>query len=140
MKKIIAYTIASFATLAVLLVFLNLDGWARMFAQLPFMKIDPYISGGQVIDSVKVDSCTAYIHEAVYSGLFSKGKNGYQQINVDAGFNGTLNADGTDYKISTCNDSISIAKYDNDSTLTMIQPMACKTKKGWIVRIARNRE
>lgn len=140
MKKIIAYTIASFATLAVLLVFLNLDGWARMFAQLPFMKIDPYISGGQVIDSVKVDSCTAYIHETVYSGLFANGKDGYQQINVDTDFNGVVNADGTDYKISTCNDSISIAKYDNDSTLTMIQSMACKTKKGWIVRIARNRE
>lgn len=136
MKKFIAYTIASFATLAVLLVFLNLDGWSQMLAQLPFMKIDPYISGGQVIDSVKVDSSSAYIHETVYSGLFANGKDGYQQINVDTDFNGVVNADGFCYSISASADSLKITLNESNEA---VESLSCRTKNGWIVRIARYR-
>ncbi|MCQ2203087.1 MAG: hypothetical protein MJZ15_01455 [Bacteroidales bacterium] len=69
--KYITYPLAAFMTIAMLLIFINMGQWMQMMVQLPFMKVDPWIAGGEVVDSVITDSSRIYIHEAAHPGLFT---------------------------------------------------------------------
>ena len=80
--KYISYAFASLMTLAMLLLFINLGQWAGMAAQLPFMKVAPWLSGGQVVDSASCGNTRIYIHETVHPGLFEDENREMVQIDI----------------------------------------------------------
>ncbi|MCQ2974228.1 MAG: hypothetical protein MJ211_05390 [Bacteroidales bacterium] len=68
--KYVSYIFATFMTIAMLLIFINMEQWIKITVKLPFMKVDPWLSGGEVVDSVITDSSRIYIHETANPGLF----------------------------------------------------------------------
>lgn len=69
----------------VLAIFVANDTLSERLARLPFMKVDPIYTGGEVRDYREyLDSCatgmTIAIHEAVFSSLTGRAEYGYTQV------------------------------------------------------------
>lgn len=85
MKKIIsyiAYLWAGFCFLLLLSIFVKMESYQNLLMKLPFMKVDPLYTGGEIHHSVTVDSCTLNIHEPVFSALIGESKTGYIQVDI----------------------------------------------------------
>jgi len=135
--KYIAYTIAASATLLMMLIFINMGQWMQMVARLPFMKIDPSLSGGAVVDSIVNDNATIYIHETTHPGLFEDKSVEITQIDIQGEYDGTIKINGNCYMLTAdgenayVTDSIS-GKAPNHTTL--------HGKKGLVVRMIIHKE
>lgn len=130
--KYISKTIAGFMTIAMMLIFINMEGWMQMAAKLPFMKIDPWISGGEVTDSIVGDNYKIMIHETVYQGLFTEDRNGYVQLDVNGSYSDTIAIGNVQYKLDA--DSTQITLQDA-GTGNDVPVKKCKSDGKWIIRV-----
>jgi hypothetical protein len=79
--KIIAGITWAFAGLILILVlFPGLTGFSKSLAQLPFMKINPHYSGGEVAFREINPGCTLVVRKPVFNGLWKERKHGFVQL------------------------------------------------------------
>lgn len=130
--KYISYTFASLMTLAMMLIFINMGCWMQMAAKLPFMKVDPWISGGEVSDSIVGDTYKIYLHEAVYKGLFVEDENGYVQVDVDGKYEGEITIGENNYVLNSDETQLRLIDARSGEEVTVKK---CRIKEGWAIRV-----
>jgi hypothetical protein len=79
-KLIAGITWAFICLILIIILFPGLNGFSSSLAKLPFMKINPNYSGGDVARQMTSAGCTLEIREPVFDGLFGERKNGFVQI------------------------------------------------------------
>jgi len=62
--------------------FFGLNEWSFRFSQLPFMRIHPRYSGGEVIRRIETDGARYSLHRVVTDGLIGNRKEGFVQVDV----------------------------------------------------------
>jgi hypothetical protein len=83
MKKIKIITGIAWAFICLILIivlFPGLNSFSSSLAKLPFMKINPNYTGGEVAQSLVMDNCTIDIRRPVFDGLFGERQKGFVQI------------------------------------------------------------
>lgn len=79
--KIIAGTLwALLCMILILVLFPGLNGFSDSAAKLPFMKINPNYSGGEVISRIGTENCNVDIRKPVFDGLFGEKRSGFVQV------------------------------------------------------------
>lgn len=140
--KIIAGIAWAFICLILIIVlFPGLNSFSSSLAKLPFMKINPNYTGGEVAQSLVMDNCTIDIRRPVFDGLFGERQKGFVQID----WRGEIPAeiiDTIDFDFDNNKDfAISI---NSKSSETILLPFNNKirdvgistpTSYGWAVRV-----
>lgn len=79
--KLIAGIVWAFICLIVILVlFPGLNSFSTSAAKLPFMKINPNYSGGEVAQQFVTENCTLDIRKPVFAGLLRERAKGFVQV------------------------------------------------------------
>lgn len=144
MKKIKIITGIAWAFICLILIivlFPGLNSFSSSLAKLPFMKINPNYTGGEVAQSLVMDNCTIDIRRPVFDGLFGERQKGFVQID----WRGEIPAeiiDTIDFDFDNNKDfAISI---NSKSSETILLPFNNKirdvgistpTSYGWAVRV-----
>jgi len=140
--KIIAGISWAFLGLIVIIVlFPGLNSLSGSVAKLPFMKINPNYTGGEVARRLISEKCTLDIREPVFDGLFGERRKGFVQLDWRGDLSGIIE-DTIDYDFDTITDfTISI---DTKSSKTLLNPLNSKVdglsistpaSHGWAVRV-----
>lgn len=140
-KIIAGITWAFTGLILIIILFPGLNGFSRSLAQMPFMKINPNYSGGEIAFS---DSSQGYIIEVrkpVFDGLWKDRKHGFVQLDWRGNIPQII-TETIDFDRDGNNDfSITI---NTDMPETNIQPLNYKveslnistqTSFGWAVRV-----
>jgi hypothetical protein len=83
MKKLFAilgFMWAAVCLIIILAMFPGLDGFSEQMAKLPFMKINPSLSGGEIATTIEQDNYTMNIHEPVFAALIGESSRGFIQL------------------------------------------------------------
>jgi hypothetical protein len=144
MKKIkviagIAWAIAGLVL--ILILFPGLSSFSSSAARLPFMKINPNLSGGEVARQFISEGCTLDIRRPVFDGLIGERKNGFVQIDWRGKVPDVI-SDTIDYNSDTIPDfGITIDRAAGKTTLMPSNPkvkevgISTPTSYGWAARI-----
>jgi hypothetical protein len=151
MKKlleILGFIWAVVCLLIILIMFPGLDGFSKKMAKLPFMKINPAYSGGDVLKSVEYARYTVYIHEPVFAALTGESKKGFVQL--DWNWKDSIPVqvtDTIDFDMDNAPDFIiGIDPLTEKLTLVSLRDAvggidaSTKTKNGWLVRVGLTNE
>ena len=79
-KIIAGITWAILCLLLILVLFPGMNSFSASAARLPFMKINPNLSGGEVAREMVSAGCTLQIRKPVFDGLLRERKIGFVQI------------------------------------------------------------
>ena len=140
--KIIAGIVWAILGLIIILVlFPGLTNFSKSLAGLPFMKINPNYTGGEVAREYVTEKCTLVVHNPVFDGLFKERAKGFVQVdwkgNLPEKFIDTI-----DYNSDRSPDFI--IQIDRTSSKTVLNPINSKvidvgistpTSYGWAARI-----
>jgi hypothetical protein len=144
MKKIKIITGITWAFVCLffmILLFPQLNTFSSSAARLPFMKINPNYTGGEVAGKYVTENCTLVVHEPVFDGLIKERKTGFVQVD----WRGKLAdkfIDTIDYDLDKKPDFI--IQIDRTSLETVLNPLTSKVKDvnvstpasyGWAARI-----
>lgn len=144
-SSILGYTIALGSMLLVIILFPGLGSFSKKMAELPFMKVHPIYSGGEIKDTINKKSYSIYTHQPVFKSFPKKKETGFVQITLE-GDSITYSADTIDYNRDGTDDfSIffrqekpKISVFPASNEVTAIKTFA-KTEEGYIIRILLNR-
>lgn len=103
MKKIKLLSGIIWALLCLVLVlalFPQMNALSGSFARLPFMKINPRYSGGEVVDHIVRHNYTIDIRKPVFNGLIGEKRNGFVQVDWRGQIPDVLD-DTIDYDLDT---------------------------------------
>ncbi len=79
-KIVAGITWAFVCLILIIILFPGLNSFSASTAKLPFMKINPNYTGGEVANQIVAESCTLDIRKPVFDGLFKERKNGFVQL------------------------------------------------------------
>lgn len=79
-KKIAGITWAFICLILIIVLFPGLGSFSSSLAKLPFMKINPNYTGGEIAQSLVMDNCTIDIRKPVFDGLLRERQEGFVQI------------------------------------------------------------
>ena len=140
--KIIAGIAWAFAGLILIMIlFPFLSNFSSSAAKLPFMKINPNYTGGEIASKYVTENCTLVVHKPVFDGLLKERKTGFVQID----WRGKLPEkfiDTIDYDSDRSPDFI--IQIDRTSSKTVLNPINSKVinagistpaSYGWAARI-----
>ena len=140
-KIIAGLTWAFLCLILILILFPGLNSFSSSAAKLPFMKINPNFTGGEVVQQFITANCTLDIRKPVFDGLFRERNRGFVQID----WRGTIPdefADTIDYDLDKIPDFI--ITIDQLNSKTSLKPMNIKVKDlsistrtsyGWASRV-----
>jgi hypothetical protein len=77
---ILGFIWAAICLIIILAMFPGLNGFSEQMAKLPFMKINPSLSGGEVAATIEQDNYTVNIHEPVFAALIGESATGFVQL------------------------------------------------------------
>ena len=140
--KIIAGICWAFICLILIMIlFPGLDSFSSSAAKLPFMKINPNYSGGEVAHQMISAGCTLDIREPVFDGLLKERKKGFVQLDWRGNLPDKL-IDTIDYNSDGNPDFYILV--DRSKSKTDMEPISNKvtglnistrTSYGWAVRV-----
>ena len=146
MKKLIiilGFTWAAICLVIILIMFPGLDSFSRQLARLPFMKVNPTLSGGDTVRSVTREDYTFHIHRPVFDALIGESSNGFIQLDLE--WNDSIPVpvnDSIDFNMDDHIDFfISIDPLSDQVHLNPLQPHVrdiiaeARLENGWIVRV-----
>ena len=114
----------------------------NLLMKAPFMKIDPYYSGGEIEKSISLDNYSINIYQEVYPALIGEGKEGFRQVAIFSN-DSTI----TDYNIQPFDiDGNTKVKIENnvatiiDGNGNTTTVKVAKSSKNLIFRIPLNRK
>ena len=140
--KITAGIIWAFAGLILILIlFPGLTGFSKSLSLLPFMKINPNYSGGEVAFSEIQPACTLVVRKPVFDGLLKEKKHGFVQVDWRGNMPERIN-DTIDYDMDNIPDFIiNINSASSDTNLESFNKqvkdinVSTPTSYGWAVRV-----
>jgi hypothetical protein len=140
--KIIAGIIWAFLGLILIIIlFPGLNGYSVSVSKLPFMKLNPIYSGGEIVKQVVADRCTLDIRRPVFNGFIKERNTGFVQLDWKGNLPELIN-DSIDYDQDGVKDFI--ISVDRKTSKTILTPINIKAKKvvistrtsyGWAVRV-----
>jgi hypothetical protein len=140
--KIIAGITWAFLCLVLILVlFPGLNSFSGSVSKLPFMRLNPRYSGGEVAKQIVAESCTLDIRKPVFSGFFGERNKGFVQLDWRGTLPETIK-DSIDYDndgikdfciIINIKDSKSVINPFNSKVKDVI--ISTPTSYGWAVRV-----
>jgi len=83
MKKVKIIAGISWAFLGLILIiilFPGLNSFSVSVSKLPFMKLNPRYTGGEVANQIVAESCTLNIRKPVFNGFLRETKSGFVQL------------------------------------------------------------
>jgi len=125
----------------IIILFPGLNSFSSGVAKLPFMKINPNFTGGEVSEQIVMESCTLVIRKPVFDGLLRERNNGFVQIDWRGKIPEVI-IDTIDYNMDKVPDFM--IRVDRSEPSTILQPMNPKVKKmgistptsyGWSARV-----
>lgn len=140
-KIVAGITWAIVCLIIIMVLFPALNPLAHSLSKLPFMKINPRYSGGEIVREYNKGSYAISIHRQVFDGLIGERKNGYVQVDWRGKIPAQIN-DSIDYNNDKAIDFI--VKIDSTTAQTTLAPLnpkvkdieaSTKTSYGWAVRV-----
>jgi hypothetical protein len=140
-KIIMGITWAFICLIVIIILFPGLNNFSGAVARLPFMKINPRYSGGDIAEQLVSENCTLVIRKPVFAGLFRERKTGFLQVDWRGNIPDKI-ADTIDYNLDKIPDFIILI--DRKYSKTDINPLNDKVKDisistptsyGWAVRV-----
>jgi len=140
-KIVAGITWAFICLILIIILFPGLNSFSVSAARLPFMKINPNFTGGEVVQQVATEGCTLDIRRPVFDGLFRDRKRGFVQIDWRGNIPDTI-TDTIDYNLDKIPDFRIII--DRISSRTSLVPLNAKVKDvavststsyGWALRV-----
>jgi hypothetical protein len=140
--KIIAGIIwAILCLFLIIILFPGLNNFSTAASKLPFMKINPRYSGGEVADQIITPGCTLVIRKPVFNGLFKERKNGFVQLDWRGNIPDEIK-DTIDYDLDKIPDfGIAIDRINQKTSLYPMNSnvkdvsISTSTSYGWSVRV-----
>ncbi len=140
--KIIAGISWAFIGLIVIIVmFPGLNSFSVAVSKLPFMKLNPRYSGGEIASQVVVELCTLDIRKPVFNGFLREKNSGFVQLDWHGIMPDVIN-DSIDYNSDGTIDFHILIDRKNDKTV--LEPANNKVKSvvistptsyGWAARV-----
>ena len=140
--KIIAGTIwALMAMILILILFPGLNSFSGSFAKLPFMKLNPNYSGGEVAKEIVSENYTIGIRKPVFDGLTGQKNRGFVQIDWRGNIPDEI-ADTIDYNLDQKADFL--VRINRGTSATEITSfngkvgdirISTQTSYGWAIRV-----
>jgi hypothetical protein len=140
--KIIAGVCWAFAGLILIVIlFPALNGFSVSVSKLPFMKLNPRYTGGEVSRQIITGNCTLDIRKPVFNGFLKESKSGFVQIDWRGSVPEMIN-DSIDYDNDGKKDfCISVNRTASKSNLEIFNNRVNKilistpTSYGWAARV-----
>jgi hypothetical protein len=125
----------------IVILFPGLNSFALSVSRLPFMKLNPRYTGGEVAHQIIAESCTLNIRKPVFNGFLRERNSGFVQLDWHGTIPEMIN-DSIDFDYDGKKDFfISI---DRKNSKTVLAPLRDKIKSvdisvatsyGWAVRV-----
>ena len=144
MKKIKIIAGISWAFIGLILIiilFPGLNSYSLSVSKLPFMKLNPRYSGGEIAKRIVADRCTLDIRKPVFNGFIKVRNNGFVQMDWRGTVPDIIN-DSIDYDQDGKKDFNILI--DRKNSKTILYPFNSKVKNvvistrtsyGWAVRV-----
>jgi hypothetical protein len=144
MKKVKIIAGISWAFLCLILIiilFPGLNSFSLSVSKLPFMKLNPRYTGGEIANQVISKSCTLDIRKPVFNGFLKERNSGFVQLD----WHGTIPdiiKDSIDYDYDGKKDFYVLI--DRKNSKTVLEPIDRKVKDvlistptsyGWAIRV-----
>jgi hypothetical protein len=129
----------------ILILFPGLNIFSVSVSKLPFMKLNPRYTGGEVANQMITESCTLNIRKPVFNGFLKERNIGFVQMDWHGNIPEKIN-DSIDYDLDGRKDFCILV--DRKSSKTVLEPFKGKVKKviistptsyGWAVRVELNK-
>ena len=127
--------------LLILVLFPGLNNFSSGISRLPFMKINPNLTGGEAAEQIVMKSCTLVVRKPVFDGLIGERKQGFVQIDWRGNLPEIV-SDTIDYDLDKKPDFvIRISRSESSTVLKLLNPKVRKvgistpTSYGWSARI-----
>ena len=140
-KTIAGITWAILCLIVIIILFPGLNSFSSSAARLPFMKINPNYSGGEVAKHLISAGCTLDIRKPVFDGLFKERKSGFVQIDWHGNIPQKIK-DTIDYDLDGIPDFCIMvdrlaaqAELDPFNTKVKGVSISTPTSYGWAVRV-----
>jgi hypothetical protein len=141
--KIVAGICWAFAGLILILIlFPGLNGFSNTVSRLPFMKLNPRYTGGEVVRQIVNESCTLDIRKPVFNGFLKERHSGFVQLDWRGGIpemiNDTIDYDGDGKKDFSILINRKMSTTDLKSLNSRVKDIVISTPTsyGWAVRIS----
>jgi hypothetical protein len=140
-KIIAGITWAIIGLILILILFPGLNSFSSSAAKLPFMKINPNLTGGTVDHQLVSLGCTLDVRKPVFDGLIRERKNGFVQLDWRGNLPDKL-TDTVDYNLDGLPDFYILV--DRNKSMTDLELVSDKVKGlristptsyGWAVRV-----
>ena len=140
-KIIAGISWAFFCLILIIILFPGLNSFSLSVSKLPFMKLNPRYTGGEIADQVISKSCTLDIRKPVFNGFLKERNLGFVQLD----WHGTIPdiiKDSIDYNHDGIKDFCVLI--DRKNSKTVLDPInrkikgvliSTQTSYGWAVRI-----
>jgi len=140
--KIIAGICWAFAGLILIIIlFPGLNSYSVSVSKLPFMKLNPRYTGGEIASQIITGSCTLDIRKPVFNGFLKDRKSGFVQLDWRGNIPEMI-IDSIDYDTDGNKDfSISVNRKESKTNLESFNPkvrgvvISTPTSYGWSVRV-----
>jgi hypothetical protein len=140
-KIIAGITWAFLGLIMIIILFPGLNNMSGSVSRLPFMKLNPRYSGGEIANQIVTESCTLNIRKPVFNGFFSERERGFVQMDWRGKLPDKI-SDTIDYNLDGISDfRIMIDRINSKTTLEPINSkvkeivISTPTSYGWAVRI-----
>jgi hypothetical protein len=140
--KITAGIIWAFLGLILIIaLFPGLTSLSKSLADMPFMKINPNYTGGEIAKQIVMPSCTLDIRKPVFDGLLKERNHGFVQIDWHGNIPDIIE-DTIDYDLDSHTDFY--VKIDTRTPKTELKPLnpgvkdintSTPTSYGWALRV-----
>ena len=140
--KIIAGICWAFAGLILIIIlFPGLNSFSVSVSKLPFMKLNPRYTGGEIAHQIIAENCTLNIRKPVFNGLLRERSSGFVQLDWHGTIPEMIN-DSIDYDRDGKKDFCIFI--DRKNSKTVLDPINLKVKGvaistptsyGWAVRV-----
>jgi hypothetical protein len=140
-KIIAGISWALFCLILIIILFPGLNSFSLSVSKLPFMKLNPRYTGGEIADQVISKSCTLDIRKPVFNGFLKERNSGFVQLD----WHGTIPEilkDSIDYDHDGIKDFCVLI--DRKNSKTVLDPInrkikgvliSTQTSYGWAVRV-----
>ena len=140
-KIIAGISWALFCLILIIILFPGLNSFSLSVSKLPFMKLNPRYTGGEIADQVISKSCTLDIRKPVFNGFLKERNLGFVQLD----WHGTIPEilkDSIDYDHDGIKDFCVLI--DRKNSKTVLDPInrkikgvliSTQTSYGWAVRV-----
>ena len=140
-KIIAGLTWAFLGLIMIIVLFPGLNILSGSVARLPFMKLNPRFSGGEIAYQVVNESCTLNIRKPVFDGFFSERERGFVQMDWRGSVPEKIN-DSIDYNHDGTRDFVILVDRKNSKTElksfnTKVKDViiSTPTSYGWSARV-----